>query len=155
LSTSRASGGSASGSRLEPARSWILAGAILALHAIAAGCVFAVVQGFAGSALGAGFVLLGSAAAWARALHASGASVRALELSDELVLELKDGRRIRAELAPSRHVSRFMVSLPVRRPMRRTILVTRDMLGEEEFRRLCLWALWGKVPGVAHKQLQA
>lgn len=72
-----------------------------------------------------------------------------------MILELKDGRRFPAELGAARHVSRFMVTLPLRRPMRRTILVTRDMLGPEEFRRLCLWALWGKLPGVAHKQLQA
>ena len=39
-----------------------------------------------------------------------------------------------------------MVTLPVRRPMRRTILVTRDMLAAEEFRRLRLWALWGRLP---------
>ena len=101
------------------------------------------------------FLTLGAAAAWARALHGSRASVRAIELSDELLVELNDGRRIGAELAANRHVSRLMVTLPVRRPVRRTILVTRDMLRAEEFRRLCLWALWGKLPGVAHKQLQA
>jgi hypothetical protein len=36
----------------------------------------------------------------------------------------------------------------------RTVLVTRDMLTVEEFRRLRLWALWGKLP-VAAKQLPA
>jgi hypothetical protein len=93
------------------------------------------------------------AAAWARALHGSGASVRALELSGSaIVLELKDGRRFPGELGPARHVNRMMVTLPLRRPMRRTILVARDMLGAEEFRRLRLWALWGKLP-VAAKQL--
>jgi len=29
---------------------------------------------------------------------------------------------------------------------KRTLLITRDMLGEEEFRRLRLWALWGRLP---------
>jgi hypothetical protein len=144
-----------SAARLELSRSWVLAGAILALHALAAGCVFMVLEGVSGSLLGAAFLALGGAAAWARALHGSGASVRAIELSDELLFELKDGRRCKAELAEYRHVSRFMVTLPVRRPMRRTILVTRDMLRAEEFRRLCLWMLWGKLPRVAHKQLQA
>ena len=144
-----------SGARLELARSWTLAVAILALHAVAAGCVFLVIQGLSAALLAAGFLALGLAAAWGRALHGSGASVRAIELSDELVLELNDGRRLRTELAADRHVSRFMVTLPVRRPVRRTILVTRDMLRAEEFRRLCLWALWGKLPKVAHKQLQA
>jgi hypothetical protein len=79
--------------------------------------------------------------------------VRALELSgSEILVELKDGRRVQAELGSARHVSRIMVTLPLRRPMRRTILVARDMLGAEEFRRLRLWALWGKLP-VAAKQL--
>jgi hypothetical protein len=59
------------------------------------------------------------------------------------------------ELAERRHVSRFLVTLPVRRPARRTILVTRDMLEAEEFRRLRLFALWGRLPKVAAKQLLA
>jgi membrane-bound toxin of toxin-antitoxin system len=144
-----------SGTRLELSPSWSLAGAILALHAAAAGSVIAVMQGFAGVLLAAGLVLLGIAAAWARALHGSRASVRAVELSgNEILLELKDGRRVQAELSPGRHVSRFMVTLPLRRPLRRTILVTADMLRAEEFRRLRLWALWGKLP-VAAKQLPA
>jgi hypothetical protein len=144
-----------SGTRLALRPSWTLAGAILALHAAAAGSVIAVMGGFAGLLLAGGFLLLGAAAAWARALHGSRASVRALELSgNEILLELKDGRRVHAELRPGRHVSRFMVTLPVRRPMRRTILVTADMLRAEEFRRLRLWALWGKLP-VAAKQLPA
>jgi len=113
-----------------------------------------VVPGWAGAALAAAFVLLGLAAAWARALHGSADSVRALEIGDALVVELKDGRRFAAEVGASRHVSRFMVTLPVSMPRRRTILVTRDMLSVEEFRRLRLWALWKKPP-VAGKQLPA
>jgi len=145
-----------SGTRLELSRSWVLAAAILVLHAAAAASVLAVMPALAGAALAAGLFLLGLAAVWARALHGSRASVRALELSgNEMLVELKDGRRSPVELGTSRHVSRAMVTLPVRLPMRRTILVTRDMLGPEEFRRLRLWALWGKLPRVAHKQLQA
>jgi hypothetical protein len=143
-----------SGARLELSPSWTLAGAILALHATAAGCVFLVVTGYAGALLAVAFLALGGAAAWARALHRSRASVRALEVSEnEILLELKDGRRLQAELGSSRHVSRFLVTLPLSRP-RRTVLVTRDMLPAEEFRRLRLWALWGKLP-VAAKQLPA
>ncbi|HEU4353357.1 MAG TPA: protein YgfX [Burkholderiales bacterium] len=144
-----------SGTRLELARSWILAAAILFLHGTAAASALTILQGSPGIALAAAVLLLGIAAAWGRALHRSSASVRAIELSgDEITLELRDGRRLRAELGVSRHVSRFIVTLPVRRPLRRTILVTRDMLRAEEFRRLRLWALWGKVP-VAAKQLTA
>ena len=143
-----------SAARLELSRSWILAAFILFLHSAAAISAALVVPGWAGAALAAGFVLLGLAAAWARALHGSAASVRALELGEALVVELKDGRRFAAELGANRHVSRFMVTLPVSLPMRRTILVTRDMLDVEEFRRLRLWALWKKLP-VAGKQLPA
>jgi hypothetical protein len=39
--------------------------------------------------------------------------------------------------------------------VRRTILVTRDMLAGDAFRRLRIWALWGRLPAVAAKQLPA
>jgi hypothetical protein len=144
-----------SGTRLALSPSWTFAAVILVLHGAAAGSVLAVLGGVAGAALATGFVLLGLAAAWARALHGSASSVRALELSgNEMLVELKDGRRLSAELGVSRHVSRFVVTLPLRRPTRRTILITADMLPAEEFRRLRLWALWGKLP-VAAKQLPA
>jgi hypothetical protein len=144
-----------SGTRLELLPSWTFAAVLLVLHGAAAASVVAVSATPASYALGVGFLALGAAAAWARALHGSQASVHALELSgNDIVLELKDGRRIPAKLAASRHVSRFLVTLPVRRPMRRTILVTADMLRGDEFRRLRLWALWGKLP-VAAKQLPA
>jgi hypothetical protein len=144
-----------SATRLELSPSWILACAIVALHSAAAVSVLAVLSGFAGFSLAAGLLLLGAAAAWSRALLGAAASVRALELSgSEILLVLKDGRRVAAELGERRHVSRFMVTLPVRRPQRRTVLVTRDMLSSSEFRRLRLWALWGKLP-VAAAQLSA
>jgi len=145
-----------SGTRLELSPSWSLAAAILALHAAAAVCAVLTLGSATGYVLGAALLALGVAAAWARALHGSRDSVRALELSPtEIVLELKSGRRQPVEVDARRHVSRFMVTLPVRRPARRTLLVTRDMLEREEFRRLRLWALWGRLPGVARKQLPA
>jgi hypothetical protein len=149
-----------SGTRLELSPSWILASAVVALHAGAASSVFIVMPTLGGTALAAALLALGLAAAWSRALLRSKASVRALELSGpQITLELRSGERLAAELAVPRHVSRFMVTLPVRRPVRRTILVTGDMLKGEEFRRLRLWALWGKLPThlacVAPKQLPA
>jgi len=144
-----------SGTRLVLSPSRALAVVLVALHAAAAASVVAVLGSAIGLALGAAILALGLAAAWGRALLRSPASVRALELSgQEILLELKDGRRLPAELGGNRRVGRLMVTLPVRRPVRRTILVTRDMLGAEEFRRLRLWALWGKLP-VAAKQLSA
>jgi hypothetical protein len=145
-----------SGTRLELSASWILACALVLVHAAAAACVFLVMPGIAGALLAVALLALGLAAAWARALHASAASVRALELDGaEICVELKDRRRLAAELGGPRHVGPWMVALPLVRPVRRTILVTRDMLGAEEFRRLRLWALWGRLPKVAPKQLLA
>ena len=145
-----------SGARLELSRSWSFACAIVALHAAAAACVWLVLPGIAGVSLAVALLALGLAAAWARALHGSAASVRALELAErEICVELKDRSRFTAELAPRPHVDRWMVALSLARPVRRTILVTRDMLDAEEFRRLRLWALWGRLPGVAGKQLSA
>jgi hypothetical protein len=129
---------------------------MVALHGAAATAVFIVIPTPGGTALAAAFLALGLAAAWSRARLRSKASVRALELSGpQITLELRSGERLAAELAAPRHVSRFMVTLRVRRPVRRTILVTRDMLNGEEFRRLRLWVLWGKLPRVAPKQLPA
>ena len=133
-----------------------LAAAIVVLHAAAGLCVVAVLPGAAGGLLAAALLALGAAAAWSRALLGSAASVRGIELEGPgIALELASGERIVAELAERRYVTRFVVALPVRRPSRRTILVTRDMLAADSFRALRLWALWGKVPGVAAKQLPA
>ena len=68
--------------------------------------------------------------------------------------ELASGEKQSVEVAGRRYVSRLAVTLPLRRP-RRTILVTADMLPAADFRRLRVWALWGKLPGVAAAQLPA
>jgi hypothetical protein len=46
-------------------------------------------------------------------------------------------------------------ALPVQGLVRRTVLVTLDMPGEESFRVLHLRAQWAKLPQVAPKQLPA
>jgi hypothetical protein len=95
------------------------------------------------------------AAAWSRALLRSRASVRALEISGPaLTLELAGGERLAAQVAERRYVSRLAVTLPLQRP-RRTLLVTAGMLSAPEFRRLRIWALWGRLPGVAAAPLAA
>ena len=132
-----------------------LAAALVALHAVAGICAVAVLPGAAGVLLAAALVGLGIAAAWSRALLRSAASVRGIELEGEsIALKLAGGDRLVAELAERRYVTRFVVALPVHRP-RRTVLVTRDMLAPDSFRALRLWALWGKVAGVAARQLPA
>ena len=135
--------------RLELAPSRALAATIVALHATAAVCVLLVLPSTAGAALAGCLMFLGLTAAWGRALLKSSASVRALEVSgSEVTFELASGERIVCRPAGRRYVNRFMVSLPLRPAMRRTILITGDMLERDAFRRLRIWALWGKLPGV-------
>jgi len=140
--------------RLELAPSRALAAAIVALHAAAAVCILLVLPSTAGAVLASCLMLLGLAAAWGRALLKSPASVRALEVSGlELTLELASGERITCQPAGRRYVNRLMVTLPLRSPMRRTLLITGDMLERDAFRRLRIWALWGKLPGAATERL--
>jgi hypothetical protein len=131
--------------RLSPSPA--LASAILAAHAAAASAAFLVLPRSAGVALGAALLALGGAAAWSRALLKSPRSVRSLELGGEApVFELTDGARVAAPVAARRYISRFIVTLSLGSPLRRTLLVSGDMLSAQEFRRLRLWALWGKLP---------
>jgi len=140
--------------RLELAPSRWMAAAILLLHALAAACLVLVVPGLAGVALAAALLALGVASARLRALLRSPSSVRCVELDGTgATIELADGRSYAVQISERRHVSRFTVSLPLRRPARRTLLITRDMLSADSFRLLRIWALWGKLPSVAGKQL--
>jgi hypothetical protein len=141
--------------RLELAPSAALAVLILIVHAAAAFCAAAVLPRTEGLLLAAALLGLGLTAAWSRALLRSKDAVRAIELAPEsrAVLEPRLGDRVAAEIGSRRYVSRFMVTLSVTRPGRRTLLITRDMLTADSFRRLRLWALWGKLPRVAPKQL--
>ena len=133
--------------RLELRPSLRLAALVIVAHAAAAASLILVMPGLAGAALAAALVALGGLAAWSRALLRSPVSVRALELAENaLVLELSCGDRFAVEVPARRYVSRWLVILPVRRPLRRAVLVTPDMLGRDSFRRLRLWALWGRLP---------
>ena len=128
---------------------------IVALHVVAAISALLALQGAAGVVLAVALLALGLAAARSRALMMAARSVRAIELesANGAVLELANGERLSAQVAGRRYVSRFMVNVPVVQPVRRTILVFRGMLADDAFRRLRIWALWGKLPGVAGKQL--
>ena len=118
---------------------------------MAAGCVRLALPGWGGIALAAVLLAVGLLAARSRALLAAPTSPRALVLGDRLAVELLNGETLSGERRPG-HVSRLMVTLPVEK---RTLLITRDMLGEQEFRHLRLWALWGRLPrrSVAAEQL--
>jgi hypothetical protein len=139
---------------LEPSR--LLAAAIVALHCTAAVCALLAFPGTPGRLLAALLAALGASTAWSRALLRARSSVRVLELEGPRAsITFADGRTLTAEVAERRYVSRFVVTLSLRRPARRTLLVTRDMLHADSFRRLRVWALWGRLPAVAAKQLPA
>jgi hypothetical protein len=132
-----------------------MAAAIVALHALAAGSAIVALPNAAGAALGVGLLALGAESARLRALLKSPASVRAIEIEGGgATVELGDGRRMAAPVGGRRYVSRLAVSLRLEAPLRRTILVSRDMLSGDSFRLLRIWALWGKLPAVAGKQLR-
>ena len=98
---------------------------------------------------------LGLAAAWDRALLLGRRSPRQIEIlpSGEAVLSDAVGASGTLRVLPGAGVTRYWVALGARQPWRKSVLVVPGMLGEEEFRRLRLWALWGRVPGVAPGQL--
>jgi len=132
----------------------MLAGALLLVHALAAACIALVLPGVWGVALAALVAALGVATVWDRALLRSARSVRFVELNAGglAVLGLADGSRLEAPVAARRNVSPWWVTLPLERRPRRTLLVARDMLSAGDFRRLRIWSLWGRVPGVAAPQ---
>jgi hypothetical protein len=142
--------------RLELRPSPPLAAAIIAAHAAAAAAAYVVLPGVMGAALAMALIALGIAAAWSRALLRSSGAVRAMEIGGpQPVFQLASGERFAADVGARRYVTRYMVVLPLARPLGRTLLVTADMLGSQEFRRLRIWALWNRLPRVAAKQLIA
>jgi hypothetical protein len=141
--------------RVELAPSASLTIALVASHAAAGLAVLAVLPGTAGAMLAVLLATLGVAFAWSRALHRSRSSIKALELGgDRVDMELASGERLSAEAAQRRYVGRYLVLIRLVRPGRRSVLVTRDMTDAESFRRLRVWALWGRF-AVAAKQLSA
>ena len=145
--------------RLELKPSPAFAAVLVAAHAAAGVAAYLVLPGLAGGLLALLFLALGLAVAWSRALLGAAGSVRAIRLGGEQpVFELASGDSFPAVVAERRYVTRYLVALPVRAPLSRTLLVTADMLAAQEFRRLRIWALWnrfqGEMRGVAAKQLR-
>ena len=132
----------------------MLAGALLLAHALAAACIAVVLPDVWGAALATLVAALGVATAWDRALLRAARSMRFLELSAGglAAVGLADGSRLEGTVAERRNVSSWWVTLPLQGPAGRTLLVARDMLSVGDFRRLRIWALWGRVPGVASAQ---
>ena len=142
--------------RLELRPSRALAAGIVVAHGAAAIAAYIALPGAMTAVLSVLLLVLGIATAWSRALLASRASIRAIEIGGEQpVVELARGDRLGADVASRRYVTRLVVVLPLLTPFRRTLLVTADMLDPQEFRLLRIWALWNRLPCVAAKQLAA
>jgi hypothetical protein len=133
--------------RLVLRASRLMTAALLSVHLAGAACVAAVLPSAAGAGAASLVLLLGAATVWNQALLRGKRSVRSLELGESAsaVVQLGDGRRIAATVHARRNVSRWWVTLPLQGGSRRIVVVARDMLPEDEFRRLRLWALWGRV----------
>jgi hypothetical protein len=141
--------------RLRPSSA--LAAALAMLHAVAAACVLLVLPGLAGTTIAVLIAALGAAAAWDRALLRGRSAPREIETAGTgaAVLRLASGERIAIAGGKPVVVNRWWVSLPLQAQGRKALFVPADMLEREEFRRLRLWALWGRTPGVASGQLRA
>ena len=130
---------------------------ILAVHAVAGACFLTFLTDWLGACLAAAIFALGCAAAWDRALLRSRRSPQWIELSaaGEGLCRFADGST--AALVPlgGSAVTRYWVALGLRSAGRRSLFVTAGMLAPESLRRLRLWALWGKLPAVAPRQLAA
>jgi hypothetical protein len=142
--------------RVDLAPSAFLAIGLVVAHAAAALAVLVAMPGIVGSAIALLVFALGMAYAWGRALHRMPSSVRALEFGGPAIeVELASGERMSAEVSERRYVGRYLVLIALRSPLRRTLLITRDMMDAQSFRRLRIWALWGRLPAVARRQLAA
>ena len=99
---------------------------------------------------------LGTAAAWDRALLRSRVSPRAIEIRPAAALcRFANGDSAALEPLGGSAVTRYWVALRLCSPGRRSLYVAAGMLAPESMRLLRLWALWGKLPGVASRQLPA
>ena len=137
--------------RLELSPSASFAGAVMAVHASAATCFLATLSGFSGPALAALILGLGAASAWQRALLRGSRSPRAVEIqpSGTAVVILRSDKANAVRAVRGIGVTRYWVALRPASGAGRAVLVTAGMLAPAEMRILRLWALWGRIPGLA------
>jgi hypothetical protein len=121
---------------------------IVAVHLCAGLALAAVIPGGTGLALAALAGALGGLAAYRKALLLAADSPRRviIEADSSGRIELRDGRSVPVA-AGQRRVTRLWLVLPT--GSLRAVLLTRGMPGAADFRRLCVWGLWGKLPGGA------
>ena len=110
--------------------------------------------GYLGIALAFLILMLGGYAAWERALLRGSASPRAIEIqgSGAGAMVLGNGDSISVRAVRGVGVTRHWVALAPVSFKGRSVLLTAGMLGAANARRLRLWALWGRMPGVASGQ---
>lgn len=120
---------------------------LLCAHALAAIASWLSFGGTVGSAIALLVMTAGAAAAHGHALLLAGDSPASLVLSPDGNLRIVD--RSGLDWTPTADagcfVCRWAVIVPVSGSMgrRRRVLIVGDMLAEEPFRRLRIWALWG------------
>ena len=136
--------------RLELRASRALAVAVVLIHAMGAAGMLLIAPGMTGAVLALLLLSLGAAAAWHRALLRGRGAIRHLELGSDRAVGafLASGERLQGRAAERCRVGPWWVILRLQAP-RRSLLVARGMLPPEEFRRLRLWALWGRLPASA------
>jgi hypothetical protein len=141
--------------RLALSPSGKLASLIFLLHVAAALSFLTLLTGWLAGAGAFLLIALGAAAAWDRALLRGPRSPRAIEIqsSGEAACRFANGGSATVRALGGSSVNRFWVALRLQSPWRRSLLVAGGMLPAESFRLLRLWALWGKLPGVAPLQL--
>jgi hypothetical protein len=143
--------------RLELSPSPGLAATILTVHAAAAAAFLTSMTAWAGIALALLTLSLGVAAAWDRALLRAARSARVIEISSggEARCLFADGASANVQPLRGSAVTRYWVALGLRSRRRRSLFVTAGMLAPDAMRRLRIWALWGRLPRVAPRQLLA
>ena len=128
---------------------------IVIAHGIAAACLLTVSTGWPAAGAAALVLALGVVAAWHRALLRGARSPRAIEIvpSGDACCLFADGSSCAIASRPGAGVSRHWVSLRLQSRWGRSLLVVAGMLPPDGLRLLRLWALWGRLPGVARRQL--
>ena len=126
----------------------------MAVHAAAAACILTTMTGFLGISLALLVFALGGISARERGLLRAAGSPRAIEIhpSGAATVVLEGGERIAVRPVRGVGVTRHWVALAPASLTGRSVLVTAGMLGAANARQLRLWALWGRVTGVAPVQ---
>lgn len=128
----------------------MLAAAIVGAHLAVSAGLYLIVTGPAGIALAVLAAGLGMATAWDRALLRSARAPRVIELHGDGTAGVESASGWRCPVVCGRgRAGRHWVIVALQGRARRSLLVTGDMLDAESFRRLRLWALWGRLPAAA------